>query len=52
MGAAVDQKHRRLAGSTAGRLDHVEVGNGCVGEAAGPADSAVVILRGDGRRCK
>jgi len=37
--AAVNQKHRRLPSPTAGRLDHLKIGDGCVGEAAEPAVS-------------
>jgi hypothetical protein len=45
-----DQKHRRLPGPTAGRLDHLKVGDGCVGKAAEPAD-VVATLRGRRWRC-
>ena len=37
--------------TSAGPADHLKVGDGCVGEAAEPAD-VVTILRGRRRRCK
>jgi hypothetical protein len=40
-----------LPSPTAGRLGYLKVGDGCVGEAAEPAD-VVTILRGRRRRCK
>jgi hypothetical protein len=52
MGAAVDQKHRRLARPPARRLDYVEVGDGCGSETAGPANFLAAILRRHRRRCK
>jgi hypothetical protein len=49
MRAAVDQKHWRLPGPPAGRLNDVKIGDGCLGKAAEPADVVVTVLRGSRR---